>query len=114
MRSIISLRSNITRRQANITEAHFLAECASIAGIRSIFRALKLFCAVAADELAFIIREILVIAAKDAAGLILLKHDAVFVDKYLDRILGAQRKSFPYLNGENYPSEIVYGANYTR
>ncbi len=29
MRSIISLRSNITRRQANITEAHFLTECAS-------------------------------------------------------------------------------------
>ncbi len=29
MRSIIALRSNITRRQANITEAHFLTECAS-------------------------------------------------------------------------------------
>ena len=29
MRSIISLRSNITRRKANITEAHFLTECAS-------------------------------------------------------------------------------------
>ena len=30
MRSIISLRSNITRRKANITEAHFLTECASM------------------------------------------------------------------------------------
>ena len=29
LRSIISLRSNITRRQANITEAHSLTECAS-------------------------------------------------------------------------------------
>ena len=29
MRSILSLRSNITRRKANITEAHFLTECAS-------------------------------------------------------------------------------------
>ena len=29
MRSIISLQSNITRRKANITEAHFLTECAS-------------------------------------------------------------------------------------
>ena len=29
MHSIISLRSNITRRKANITEAHFLTECAS-------------------------------------------------------------------------------------
>ena len=33
MRSIISLRSNITRRKANITEAHFLTECASSGGI---------------------------------------------------------------------------------
>ena len=29
MHSIISLQSNITRRKANITEAHFLTECAS-------------------------------------------------------------------------------------
>jgi len=29
MRSIISLRSNITRRKANITEAHSLTEYAS-------------------------------------------------------------------------------------
>ena len=28
MRSIISLRSNITRRKANITESHFLTEYA--------------------------------------------------------------------------------------
>jgi len=30
MRSIISLQSNITRRKANITEAHFFAKCASM------------------------------------------------------------------------------------
>ena len=29
----ISLRSNITRRKANISEAHFLAECASSASL---------------------------------------------------------------------------------
>ncbi len=31
MHSIISLRSNITRRKANITEAHFVRKCASLA-----------------------------------------------------------------------------------
>ena len=37
MRSIISLRSNITRRKANITEAHFLTECASNASAKILF-----------------------------------------------------------------------------
>jgi len=33
MQSIISLRSNTTRRQANITVAHFLTKCATIKGV---------------------------------------------------------------------------------
>ena len=75
--------------------------------------AVKRFCAFAADELSLVIRKLLVIAAEDTAGLVLLKHDAVSVNKYLHRILGAELKCFSDLDGENYSAEIVNGANYT-
>ena len=75
----------------------------------SVVRALAghLLDAVAADQLALEHRDVVRVAAENAARLIFLKYNFVVINEYLDRILRVHVHLVAKLYREDYPSKLI-------
>ena len=63
--------------------------------------------AVAADQLALEHRDVVRVAAENAARLIFLKYNFVVIDEYFDRILRVHVHLVAKLYREDYPSKLI-------
>ena len=67
--------------------------------------------AIAAYKLSLVVAEVVGVAAEQTTGIVLLEHYAIPIHKYLKRIARVKLHGFSYLDGKNYSSKLINGAN---
>ena len=67
--------------------------------------------AVATYKLSLVVAEVVGVAAEQTTGIVLLEYYAITVHEYLKRIARVKLHGFSYLDGKNYSSKLINGAN---